>query len=158
MKKLLLIAATFISFFVTAQNVGIGTTTPQSKLSVGANSQFQVDSIGNIKKINNVSTSFPTSQGDSGQVLTNNGSGNLGWGNISSLTKSGSVVMLDSYDTTLLNLGYTFIGKLPTSVQTKLADSSSWQWGSDISLTNASQPFYGHTAIWTGTEMIIWRF
>lgn len=69
----------FVTTFAFTQNVGIGTTTPQAKLSVGASSQFQVDSIGNIKKINNVPTSFPATQGNNGQVLTNNGSGNLGW-------------------------------------------------------------------------------
>jgi len=79
MKKLLLITATFITLNIAAQNVGIGTTTPQSKLSVGASSQFQVDSIGNIKKINNVQTSFPATQGGSGQMLTNDGTGQLTW-------------------------------------------------------------------------------
>jgi len=68
-----------VTTFAFAQNVGIGTTTPQSKLSVGATSQFQVDSIGNIKKINNVPTSFPASQGSNGQVLTNDGNGALSW-------------------------------------------------------------------------------
>ncbi|MFI5221071.1 MAG: tail fiber domain-containing protein [Bacteroidia bacterium] len=65
--------------FAFAQNVGIGTTTPVSKLSVGANSQFQVDSVGNIKKLNNIPYSFPTLQGTYGQVLTNNGGGGLFW-------------------------------------------------------------------------------
>ncbi|MDP1727359.1 MAG: hypothetical protein Q8M15_11300 [Bacteroidota bacterium] len=62
-----------------SQNIGIGNTTPQSKLSVGASSQFQIDSIGNIKKINNIPYSFPASQGSSDQILTNNGSGSLNW-------------------------------------------------------------------------------
>jgi len=79
MKKIILIGITFIALNVTAQNVGIGTTTPQSKLSVGSTSQFQVDSIGNIKKINNVPTSFPTTQGGNGQVLSNDGNGTLTW-------------------------------------------------------------------------------
>ena len=79
MKKLLLIAVSFLTINATAQNIGIGTTTPQSKLSVGSTSQFQVDSIGNIKKINNVPTSFPTAQGGNGQVLSNDGNGTLTW-------------------------------------------------------------------------------
>lgn len=62
-----------------AQNVGIGTTTPQSQLSVGPSSQFRVDNDGNLIRINDVVTSFPSSQGDNGQVLTNDGSGNLSW-------------------------------------------------------------------------------
>ncbi len=60
-------------------NVGIGTTSPVSKLSVGSSSEFQVNSIGDIIKINNVITTFPSSQGAANTVLTNNGSGTLTW-------------------------------------------------------------------------------
>ncbi len=60
-------------------NVGIGTTSPVSKLSVGSSSEFQVNSTGDIIKINNVITSFPSSQGAANTVLTNNGSGTLTW-------------------------------------------------------------------------------
>lgn len=45
-------------------------------------SKFTVDANGNITKINNVTTSFPGSQGSANTVLTNNGSGTLTWGNI----------------------------------------------------------------------------
>ncbi|MEI6509280.1 MAG: hypothetical protein WCO54_12415, partial [Bacteroidota bacterium] len=79
MKKLLLIVLVFIGINAFSQNVGIGTTSPQSKLSVGPTSQFQIDSIGNIKKINNIACSFPSSQGSNGQILGNNGSGTLSW-------------------------------------------------------------------------------
>jgi len=65
-------------------NVGIGTASPQSKLSIGSSSQFQVDTVGNVKKINNISYSFPSLQGSSGQVLSNNGSGTLSWQNVGS--------------------------------------------------------------------------
>ena len=64
--------------------VGINTATPASTLSVGANSQFQVNSTGNIVKINNVAISFPSTQGTPGQVLTNDGSGTLSWTSLSS--------------------------------------------------------------------------
>ena len=60
-------------------NVGIGTITPVSKLSVGSSSEFQVNSTGDIIKINNVITTFPSSQGAANTVLTNNGSGTLTW-------------------------------------------------------------------------------
>ena len=59
--------------------LGIGTTSPTSTLSVGATSQFQVDSSGNIVKINNVTTSFPSGQGAANSMLRNDGSGNLTW-------------------------------------------------------------------------------
>jgi hypothetical protein len=65
-----------------AVRVGIGTTTPSSTLSVGASSQFQVNSTGNIIKINNVTTNFPAA--NSSGVLTNNGSGTLTWAAIGS--------------------------------------------------------------------------
>ncbi|MEK7611415.1 MAG: hypothetical protein AAB486_03545, partial [Patescibacteria group bacterium] len=60
-------------------NVGIGTTNPSSQLSVGTSSQFQVNSTGNIVKINNITTSFPGSQGGASSLLSNDGSGNLTW-------------------------------------------------------------------------------
>jgi DNA-binding transcriptional MerR regulator len=60
-------------------NVGIGTTSPTSMLSVGASSQFQVNSTGNIVKLNNVTTSFPSSQGAANSVLRNDGAGTLTW-------------------------------------------------------------------------------
>lgn len=82
MKKIIttlsLLASTGI---LLAQNVGVGTTNPLAKFSVGANSQFQVDSLGDIKRINNVNYQFPAVQGQSGQVLGNNGSGQLSWVN-----------------------------------------------------------------------------
>ncbi|MCX6187945.1 MAG: hypothetical protein NTU43_13315 [Bacteroidetes bacterium] len=62
---------TIVNLSIFSQNIGIGTTNPQSKLSVGNTSQFQVDSVGNIKKINTVPYSFPSTQGSNGQVLTN---------------------------------------------------------------------------------------
>lgn len=59
--------------------VGIGTTSPTSLFSVGASSQFQVNSSGNIVRTNNVATSWPASQGTGGSVLTNDGSGQFSW-------------------------------------------------------------------------------
>ncbi len=58
-------------------NVGIGTTTPGQLLTVG--NAFQVNSSGNLVKINNISYSWPAIQGGAGTVLTNNGSGGLSW-------------------------------------------------------------------------------
>ncbi len=50
-------------------------------LTVGTTNQFQVNNTGNIARINNVTTSFPGTQGGVNQVLTNDGSGNLSWSN-----------------------------------------------------------------------------
>jgi hypothetical protein len=74
--------------------VGIGTTSPASRLSVGNNSQFQIDDTGNIRKINNVPYSFPTVQAQPGQSLKNDGFGMLTWasgGEVFTLTSANSL-------------------------------------------------------------------
>ncbi|KKR78443.1 MAG: hypothetical protein UU22_C0024G0001, partial [Parcubacteria group bacterium GW2011_GWA2_40_8] len=48
-------------------------------LTVGNGDLFQVNSSGNIVKINNITYSWPSLQGGANQVLTNNGSGGLTW-------------------------------------------------------------------------------
>jgi hypothetical protein len=60
-------------------NLGIGTISPMAMFSVGSSSQFRVSSTGNITKINNVTTSFPSTQGAANSYLKNDGSGNLTW-------------------------------------------------------------------------------
>ena len=156
-KLLSLLLFLFLVVTIKAQNVGVGTTNPQSKLSVGASSQFQVDSIGNIKKINNVPYSFPTTQGTTGQALVNSGSGLLKW----SSTPNGAVpmngvIMAEGYDTSIINEGYSPYKIV--SLSGNSIDSFSWKWGSltPISTTNAPSARYSHSAVWTGTEMIIW--
>lgn len=57
--------------------VGIATSTPTTTLSIAE--KFQVDSNGNVLKVNNVPTSFPSSQGAANTILRNDGSGNLSW-------------------------------------------------------------------------------
>ncbi|MCC7050566.1 MAG: hypothetical protein IT239_02145, partial [Bacteroidia bacterium] len=69
--------ATTSVLYDNGTNVGLGTASPTSLFSVGASSQFQVNSSGNIVKINNLTTSFPAAQGGANTVLTNNGSGGL---------------------------------------------------------------------------------
>jgi len=59
--------------------VGIGDATPSNKLSVGASSQFQVSSTGDLVKVDNVTYNWPNAQGDANTLLTNDGSGNLSW-------------------------------------------------------------------------------
>jgi hypothetical protein len=67
------------SISYNAGNVGIGTPSPNSTLSVGNNNQFQVGSTGNITKINNIATNWPGAQGGANSSLQNDGSGNLSW-------------------------------------------------------------------------------
>ncbi|MDD5342780.1 MAG: hypothetical protein PHI73_05620, partial [Patescibacteria group bacterium] len=66
----------------TAGNVGIGDTSPVSLLTVGTNDLFQVNSIGDLVKIKNVSYVWPAAQGAANTYLRNNGSGNLTWATV----------------------------------------------------------------------------
>jgi hypothetical protein len=76
------------SFSATASTV-TATAFPQTGglfaygMSVGSllATTFVLNSTGNITKLNNVTTSFPSAQGSANQVLTNNGSGTLTWAN-----------------------------------------------------------------------------
>src|SRR5205085_8084759 len=62
-------------------NVGIGNAAPAAIFAIGANSEFRVDTNGNITRINNVAYSFPSVQATvANQVLTNDGNGTLTWG------------------------------------------------------------------------------
>jgi len=83
----------FISL-VEGGNVGIGTTSPTSLLSIGSSSQFQVDSSGDIVKLKNLTYSWPSAHTTNG-LLTNDGSGTLTWGTI-----GGSGISPDSLDFT----------------------------------------------------------
>lgn len=80
MKKIIILC--LVTFLMASQsrsqNVGIGTTSPLSQLSVGSSSQFRVDNVGNIIRINNLQYSFPAAQGTD-QYLKNDGAGNLAW-------------------------------------------------------------------------------
>jgi hypothetical protein len=67
-----------------AGNVGIGTTSPSSLLSVGSTSQFQVNSSGDIVKLKNLTYSWPSSHTTDG-FLKNDGTGNLTWTTITGL-------------------------------------------------------------------------
>lgn len=63
----------------TTLDVGIGTATPSARLSIGATSQFRVDTTGNLIRVNNVSYSWPASQGAASTFLQDDGAGNLTW-------------------------------------------------------------------------------
>ena len=69
-------------------NIGIGALNPVSLLSIGNTSQFQINSSGNIVKLNNVTTSFPNA--NSSGFLSNDGAGNLSWATISGTLSGGT--------------------------------------------------------------------
>jgi hypothetical protein len=67
----------------TNNRLGILDATPSSALTIGSGDLFQVNSSGDIVKINNVTYSWPSSQSSSNHKIINDGSGNLSWGLIS---------------------------------------------------------------------------
>ena len=92
------------NFYNNGGNVGINTANPPSLFTVGSSSQFQVDSIGNIAKINNVDYSWPTQQGNTQSVMFNDGAGNLVWGdsvNVSGGSMTGHVRVVSSANATI---------------------------------------------------------
>ena len=74
-----------------AGNVGIGDSSPAASLTVGDGDKFQVSYEGNLIKINNVSYSWPSSQGSSGTFLKNNGNGSLSWANTGGIDGGGAI-------------------------------------------------------------------
>lgn len=85
-------------------NVGIATTTPSSLFSVGASSQFQVNSSGDMIKIKDVTYSWPTSYTPSlSSSLKNDGAGNLSWGPVG-WTRICDVVLSDATSYNLTGL------------------------------------------------------
>ncbi len=119
----------------SAKRLGIGTTAPSNTLSVGANSEFQVNSTGNIARINNVATSWPSSQGSAATFLRNDGSGNLAWvagiggASLSGLTAATATNTID-------NLNY----------------AQAWNWST---ATTQNPMTFSANALTTGTLMDI---
>ncbi len=104
-------------------NVGIGTASPTSLFSVGASSQFQIDTSGDIIKLKNLTYSWPSSHTADG-FLKDDGSGTLTWttiGGAGGVTGSGTA-------------GY--IPKWSTS--TTLTDSVLYETGGNIGIATAS--------------------
>lgn len=75
----------------SAGNVGIGDTSPASLLTVGNGDLFQVNSSGNIVKINNITYSWPSSAPAANTYLKSlDTSGNLTWATAGGVTGSGA--------------------------------------------------------------------
>lgn len=81
-------------------NVGIGTTSPAQIFDIEG--MLQVNSTGNILKINNVATSWPSSQGSANSLLQNNGSGTFTW---STALSPASVSVTGTTDATSVTTG-----------------------------------------------------
>jgi N-acetylneuraminic acid mutarotase len=153
MKKIYILITSVLAYSANfAQNIGIGTTTPQSKLSIGASSQFQIDSVGNTKRINNIPIAFPSVQASDKQTIINDGAGNLSWGY--GLIPSGGIILSTTLDSNIINAGFTLIGMKIDSIQPFTVTSS--VWNTSINTVGAPSARTNHSVIWTGTEYIIW--
>ncbi len=69
---------------------------------------------------------------------------------------SGSIITLENYDSTLLNNGYTYLGRTQLEYERKIADSASWQW----ELMSSNERIFPdgisqRPVINTGTDMIL---
>ena len=68
-----------LTWNATDNRLGVGTSSPASMFSVGSSSQFQINSTGNLTRINSVTYDFPSLPGSVNSILTNDGSGSLSW-------------------------------------------------------------------------------
>jgi galactose oxidase-like protein len=157
MKKLLLFLCLITINHLMAQNVGVGTTNPQAKLSVGTNSEFRVDSVGDIARINNVPYTFPTTQGANGKTLVNDGSGNFTWKEAGIPT--GAIIMCDASDTAkFISKGFVINGLNTVTQQSRIQATGNWT--PFASTTNLTIPggYYmqSNPTVWDGTEMLVY--
>lgn len=121
-------------------SVGIGTTSPSSLFSVGSSSQFQVNSSGNIAKLNNVTTSFPSSQGSAGTLLQNDGSGTLSWADPAGLGVKWNALTTPTGNLSIDHAGYTtaFTFNSVTTANAFALSSSSISSGTVLDLSSSS--------------------
>src|SRR3989344_4868536 len=71
-------------------NVGIRDSSPASLFTVGSGDLFQVNSVGNLIRVNNIAYSWPSVQGASSTYLRNDGTGNLSWVSVAAGAPGGS--------------------------------------------------------------------
>lgn len=69
---------------------------------------------------------------------------------------TGTILTLDTFDSSLLNKGYTYVGRNTNNIQTIKSDSATWQWYLPISNLGIDGDRKEHSiAVWTGSEMIV---
>lgn len=113
MKKVVVtVASICIAVFSFAQNVGIGTTSPQQRLHVAGN--IRVDALAGtagILKYNSNGDLVPLSNsGNTNEVLLGNGT----WGNINGTIPAGAIVATENYnDVALVSRGFSLLGTIP---------------------------------------------
>lgn len=156
MKKVVSYISAFLIINISAaQNVGIGNTSPQSQLSVGANSEFRVEINGNISRINNVPYSFPSLQGVSGKTLVNDGLGNLSWKEAG--VPVGATVLCYSYDTAALQAkGFAIVGVSEMYTRSRTARTGTWTPFANTINTTGGFYMQDNPSVYSGTEMLVY--
>ncbi|RYY47079.1 MAG: hypothetical protein EOO06_13180 [Chitinophagaceae bacterium] len=156
MKLILIAAVLFSGYRAGAQNVGIGTSTPESRLSVGSNSEFRVDSSGNITRINDVPYNFPATQGTAGQALVNNGSGGLNWSSPGRVPYRG-IIMCSAADTAALAAkGYIIEGISESVTRSFSPAPGTWIPFAGTTATVAGTNMQNNPAVFTGSRVLVY--
>ncbi|OFY82685.1 MAG: hypothetical protein A3F72_02395 [Bacteroidetes bacterium RIFCSPLOWO2_12_FULL_35_15] len=129
-------------------NVGIGTNTPSALFSVGsgASSPFQVNSSGNIIKLNGAATTFPAA--NTSGFLSNNGSGTLTWSTAGIL--SGGVINTIPKWTAANALGNSSITDNGTTITMTQAAASFPQV---VHVSNTASAYGGNINLMTGVPV-----
>ncbi len=149
MKKIIITISLFLlTISVFTQNVGIGTTAPQSRLSVGVNSEFQINSIGNIVKVNNVPLIFPSNQALPSEYLKNDGAGNLIW---KKPIPSGSIILSEFNNPSLEAEGFTLTGKFWGNPQQNYVGVRNGAWA-NTSISGTPSLISASNSVYTGFE------
>lgn len=160
-----------------AVNVGIGTSSPSSKLHVNGDLRLGLASTTNASLIfnNNINGNFvtinsgattatyaltlPTTQGGAGNVLTNNGSGALSWtspGTVSSVTASAPIASSGGATPNISLSGTVPVGNGGTGRTNKLS-TSQVIGTTDIAVPGAESDMADMTTTFTtyGTKMLV---
>lgn len=77
-------------------------TTPAYPFSIGFTRQFRINATGNIIRVNDIATSFPSVQGGAGTTIQNDGAGNWSWVSPSSGLIVGTTAISSGTGTRLL--------------------------------------------------------
>ncbi len=118
-------------------NIGIGSSSPASLLSVGSGNEFQVNSSGDITAIRGISYAWPIGQASgANQVLTNDGTGALFWGGPFLPTSGGTVLgNLSMGDNNITNVNDATING--TTTLTTLSANGANPFAGQVATTNS---------------------
>jgi hypothetical protein len=73
------------------------------------------------------------------------------------MTPKGAILTLDSLDLSLLQKGYSYIGKQRVTVQNLLSDSAEWQVTQSLISNEIKQGHGSIDAIWTGNQVYLYN-